>query len=469
MYLHTLVFLLLCTYSRLLSQESFSQSSGYFPITEKEALKSVAPFLPLNPNILPLNPSLKLQCVKDLPQANFLSFKNKNSVKSHFIVLSATQKESMLLEHYVPFMQNLKGIYIKSDNSIQTKILNRIKEFILKNNFKIFSSWVTQQQERVTFLKNDICNAIEKISTSESNQAPLIHVNSNSFEKFLKPIQGKSEGHSYHEIDFIYMINLDERPEKFAITSEALKNHGISPFRFSAVNGWKLSVSDINQLGLQFSEFPYQEKFIGTVFRYINGSELKTNELIEEPNTTYFYLGIPRGAIGIILSHLSILQDAYQSGYNTIWVMEDDVQILDDPSKIPNLIRELNQIDPQWDILFTDPNTKNKKGERVPCEAICLRPNFQNEPLSSFLAKSYRVTDDLSRIGMRYGAYSMILRRSAIVKILDFYKKYGLFLPYDLDFWLIPDLKMYCLNYDVVSTIPDALSDNWNPNYKKKQ
>ena len=42
-----------------------------------------------------------------------------------------------------------------------------------------------------------------------------------------------------------------------------------------------------------------------------------SNEFIKKTDEkkTYFTLGMSRGAIGIILSHLSILQDAYDSGY----------------------------------------------------------------------------------------------------------------------------------------------------------
>lgn len=33
-----------------------------------------------------------------------------------------------------------------------------------------------------------------------------------------------------------------------------------------------------------------------------------------------------------MLSHLSVLKDALDSGYETIWVMEDDIHIIQDRS-----------------------------------------------------------------------------------------------------------------------------------------
>jgi len=52
-----------------------------------------------------------------------------------------------------------------------------------------------------------------------------------------------------------------------------------------------------------------------------------------------------RGAIGIILSHLSVLQDAYDAGYETIWVMEDDIELLGNPHSVSDLISELEPFD----------------------------------------------------------------------------------------------------------------------------
>src|SRR5258708_26064590 len=70
-------------------------------------------------------------------------------------------------------------------------------------------------------------------------------------EHFKKP-QDKSGVHSMRNIDFIYTINLDERPEKFALCTNQLHPYGIYPYRFSAVNGWKLPMSVINSVGTKY-------------------------------------------------------------------------------------------------------------------------------------------------------------------------------------------------------------------------
>jgi len=64
----------------------------------------------------------------------------------------------------------------------------------------------------------------------------------------FKKAEGKSDIHKTRNIDFIYMINLDERPEKWQMSIAQLASYGIIPYRFSAVNGWELSLEDINDV-----------------------------------------------------------------------------------------------------------------------------------------------------------------------------------------------------------------------------
>jgi GR25 family glycosyltransferase involved in LPS biosynthesis len=294
------------------------------------------------------------------------------------------------------------------------------------------------------------------------------HINSQAkIEEFFKKAENKSDIHKMRNIDFIYMINLDERPEKFEQTIKNFQSYGIYPYRFSAVNGWKLSNADLQKLGIKLDHGVVKE-MMGTAYPLINGKEKIVHGPMTNPEMTYFSHCMSRGSIGIILSHLSILQDALDSGFNTIWVMEDDVEILSDPNEISDLIEKLDRQVGDWDILFTDIDTKNSEGTHIPCRAIAPRANFHNAPLKFYLQKFRYISPDFSQIGMRYGAYSMIIRKGAMKKILDSFKSLNIFLPYDMDYWLVNDLKMYVCNRDIVSTYPKALSDNGAPNYQKK-
>ncbi|HSW72093.1 MAG TPA: glycosyltransferase family 25 protein [Chlamydiales bacterium] len=358
-------------------------------------------------------------------------------------------------------------IYIGSLESDFQKLKYTLECF----GYVLLTRWYWESGKgHALFLKRNYYDAtMRTLVYLPANVRPLPKPAPSNIEQFFKKAEGKSDQHKIKGIDYLYMINLDERPEKFLVSTGELQLYGINPYRFSAVNGWKLPTSILSQLGAQFLPGTLQDAFLGSYYLEIDGKEYMHTELIQENGTAYFMRGLSKGAIGIILSHLSILQDALDLGYETIWVMEDDVEVVKNPTILSDLIEELDHLDPQWDILFTDTDTKNTKGEHVACRALAARPNVEVPPLSHFLQNFYPVSTNLSRTGMRYGAYSMILRRSGIKKILEYYKRYRLFIPYDMDYWLISDIRMYHPNWDIISHRAGAASDNGDPNYKKKE
>jgi GR25 family glycosyltransferase involved in LPS biosynthesis len=287
-------------------------------------------------------------------------------------------------------------------------------------------------------------------------------------EEYLKKTSDKSGMQSIRNIDFIYMINLDERPEKCAQTMQRLAPWGIIPYRFSAVNGWDLSLELLNDVGVKFGFWMQEGKWGTCYLPEQNGIAL--HEQMCVPGRNYFSHCMSRGAVGIALSHLSILQDAYDSGYKTIWVMEDDIDVIRDPHVLSDLIDELDSVagKTEWDILFTDLDTKGNDNKRVPCTSYAFRPNFTPANPQRF-AKMQIVSPNLRRIGARYGAYSLIVRRSGMKKILDFFNNYQIFLPFDMEYTQPDDIRLYTVLNDVVSTQINSPSDNGAPNYKNKE
>lgn len=283
-------------------------------------------------------------------------------------------------------------------------------------------------------------------------------------EQFFKKAEGKTVVSSMRNIDYIYVINLDARPQKMKLCTDQLRPFGIFPYRFSAVNGWEdLNYEMLNQIGVKLESW-MEQGMVGTIYLPDMQSEQTT---VEEIDKTYFCHDLRLGAIGIILSHLSVLQDAYDSGYETIWVMEDDIEIVENPQKLSYYIDQLDWVVGKggWDILFTDTDSKNPDGTPLPCTDYAWRPNFSPaDPSSLFVRET--VGRMFVRTGMRYGAYSMVVRRSGMKKILDFVKEYHIYLPYDLDYIMPPDIHLFSMSLDVVSTIFDALSDNRSPGYK---
>ena len=64
----------------------------------------------------------------------------------------------------------------------------------------------------------------------------------------------------------------------------------------------------------------------------------------------------------ILAPRLQSILHLIQHRYKTIWIMEDDIRIVDNPHKLPELITALGQIAPDWDIFFTDNEIKGADG-----------------------------------------------------------------------------------------------------------
>jgi GR25 family glycosyltransferase involved in LPS biosynthesis len=283
-------------------------------------------------------------------------------------------------------------------------------------------------------------------------------------QNYLKKAEGKQLYHNMRNIDFIYMINLDRRPEKFAMSKAALDPYMIYPYRFSAINGWELPLTTIDDIGAKL-ESGMKRTRLGTIYPLDWGGKEK-HVMMNEIGKRYFGHQMSRGAIACVLSHISVLQDAYDSGYKTIWVMEDDIEVIQDPRTISNLIDKLDETvgKKEWDILFTDRDSKDIHGNYVTCRAPGWRINFKPKHPENFAIQK-KIGHHFRKIGARFGTYSMIIRRSGIKKILNYIKQYQIFLPYDIDLCLTPDICMYTVQSDVVSTVPLAPTDNGVPNY----
>ncbi len=286
--------------------------------------------------------------------------------------------------------------------------------------------------------------------------------------EYLRKIENKTDIHQMRNIDFIYLINLDQRPEKLEKSIRQLHPYGIYPYRFSAINGWELTLEEINDVGVKCA--PGMDSSVLGSSYLPNGNFKRHDELVHIYGRTYFCHCMSKGSIGITLSHLSILKDAYDTGYETIWVMEDDIDVVRDPTILPDLIAQLDALVGYdgWDILFTDRDTKGKDGNYVPCIGYAKRPNFKPTNPQQYFYKE-EVSDNFRRVGARYGVYSMIIRRSGIEKILNFLLTYQIFLPYDMEFYLPDGIKIYTVQDDVVSTTPGSLSDNAKPGYLTKK
>lgn len=437
---------------QLFSKEiHYNRFEGIWEDCDDRRLFFMSFFLPYNPNIQVFDPEIERECKEYWPNATF-----KNAP---WCDLLWTEDASMLT---IEPLQHTSVIYTCT-NCIngQHQIL---RSFLESFGYTLAAHWYIENETgQAVFVKKNIFDAAMR--TLNYFPSGAIHSTPSYYplSDYFHTAPNKSNHHKMRGIDFIYMINLDKRPEKFVQSSNELMLYGICPYRFSGVNGWELPASAFQRIGIRI--FTVSDPFFGSTYKNIGGTPFLSNEPVSPNGQAYFSLGMSRGSIGIVLSHLSVLQDAYDSGYETIWVMEDDVEVIEDPQQLSTHIETLDELFPDWDILFTDIDTKDKHNRRIPCRAVAARPNFAIETLNFYLKRFYPLNNDLQGVGMRYGAYSMIVRRSGMKKILDHFKMYGIFLPYDMDYWLIHDLNLFSVTKDIVSTRVGAPTDNHAPGY----
>lgn len=232
---------------------------------------------------------------------------------------------------------------------------------------------------------------------------------------FLKPIEIVEESSGLRHVDCIYVINLKERPERWDLLSKRFLGQNLKANRFDAVNGWKI---------------PLKQR----------------NELIDPRVNVNYSLELNGGEVGCLLSHLSIYQDAWDRGFEVIWVCEDDIMFNRDVHCISSLLEELFFLDPDWDLLYTEhtmfgSTTQRHRPEQIPYKAL-------NEDVSDRLARTHG----------RFGTHSMIFSRKGLEKVLSYFYSRYFWAPIDVDLHYI-GLREYSIKDGLTCIQSGFISD----------
>lgn len=232
-------------------------------------------------------------------------------------------------------------------------------------------------------------------------------------------------------VDCLYVINLDHRPDRWAWMKSQCEQHRLLPNRVSAVDGWALS----EQTKLELT-YPYPCRLRG-------------------------------GQFGCLLSHLSVLQDALQRHFDVIWVMEDDVEFVEDPRLLTALLTELTLWDPDWDVLFTDSDFRDKNTGYIQSVSSDFPPDLCDKMLS-YYTERVKINDTLMQIRSRFGTYSMLISKKGVAKILHYFASHPFWTAIDIEMHYIPGLREYAACQDIVSNLRDSPSDTEATHYALK-
>lgn len=285
-------------------------------------------------------------------------------------------------------------------------------------------------------------------------------------EDHYRPIEFKGASKSPVGIDFVYMINLDQRPERWKTATSLLKPYGIYPQRFPGIYGWTIPPAVLNDMALQFQHGMWTGPGTGQEYIMYFDPEGDGTPQFHWLNGSFYGKGVlsgwtVKGTIGCSLSHLSVLKDAYDSGYETIWVMEDDIDVKQNPHLLTDRIKELDDLvgPGNWDVLYTDNDALlvDMNKDIAPQIPMMWRPDMPYLDVR-FLAEHKDVSDHLKKIGSRMRAHSIIYRRCGIKKILDFYREHNNFLPYDQELALIPNIQTYVIK-DCIISVHEVTTD----------
>jgi glycosyl transferase family 25 len=150
--------------------------------------------------------------------------------------------------------------------------------------------------------------------------------------------------------DKIYCINLDRRKDRWDTVKTQFQKHNIEVLRFNAIDGKNLNPN------------PY----------------------------------LSPGALGCLMSHLSILKDAYENDFDKILITEDDVEFCDDLNlKFFEYEKKL----PKWDILYFGAN-----------HALC-NPYESNPPI--------KISENIYKVKHAYALHSYSVNKSCYEKLIE--------------------------------------------------
>ncbi len=229
--------------------------------------------------------------------------------------------------------------------------------------------------------------------------------------KCIEPIEVKEFRSGLKGVGCIYVISLDERSERWERTERFFTAQGLHPNRVHAVNGWK---------------FPFWKK---------------------AALTGPYLVGLSGGEMGCLLSHLSVYQDAYLRGFDTIWICEDDIVFEKTAREVTETLEELSRIDPEWDILYTD-NKLHGHGDQHPRPGqLPYHPEYAV------------VSGALMKIHGRHTTHSMLFSKKGVEKALDYFTHVYLWSPLDIDIHYVPGIREYCTQKNLVTALNSDPSD----------
>lgn len=241
------------------------------------------------------------------------------------------------------------------------------------------------------------------------------------FLPYLSKIEQDLLPSNLEKIDRLFVINLEKRKDRLEQIKEIFLPYQVGLNRVNAVNGKNLTDEEMSLL-------------IGHKKARLRKSEM-----------------------GCLLSHLSVLWHSYQMGYQTVWIVEDDVEIKEDLKTISAHIKALEKLDPEWDIFYTDPDFSNRDNEKLKNSGRRAREDQGLYPRRFFSRR--KVCNQFWKINRRWGTHSLVVSKRGVEKIIKYYLAHSIWTAIDIDMHFIPNMHQYTPLLPLVTNRPESDSD----------
>ncbi len=236
----------------------------------------------------------------------------------------------------------------------------------------------------------------------------------------------------------IFLINLENHPERLKASSDQLKRENIEYERFNAILGYDVDITAPN--GIQYK-----------------GMDLKDGNLVFEKEKTYnikckntsfkYHANNPKdilvaGTAGIYCSHYEIMNEIVKNNYPYAVIFEDDILLAKNFGKyLRTTLARLKEI-PDFDILFLAVHMQGPQGEwylgvsELPDEIIDksvilpispynLKPKVKEDNFTKINDRFSKITlnsDSEHRIKRTASTYAYIISNAGAVKLLKYLK-----------------------------------------------
>lgn len=229
--------------------------------------------------------------------------------------------------------------------------------------------------------------------------------------KYLIPLDGSIKRSGIPEIESMYVISTHRKDKQDDVIERTLATYGIQSNRI-VFEDEAISEDEKQELS---GPYPVQ---------------------LSEEN------------IRRLLRYLSLLHDAYARGFATIWIIKAEVRLSDEVAELPGLLTALSKADPEWDVFYW-----NGEGESAPLpHRYFPRPN-QPQERAGLLQEEKPIAENIVRVYRPRNIDSILISRAGMKKIIDYFDRYHLFVPLEVDISYVPQLCQYEREKKIVSEL----------------